>query len=43
MENIRKYLLEKGWKRKDIESAIKIIRHAKKHKHPKIQLIDNEF
>jgi len=40
MENIRKYLLEKGWKRKDIESAIKIIRHAKKHKHPKIKLLD---
>ena len=40
MEKIRNYLLEKGWKRKDIESAIKIIRHAKKHKHPKIKLLD---
>ncbi len=40
MEKIRKYLSEKGWKRKDIESAIKIIRHAKKHKHPKIKLLD---
>lgn len=40
MENIRKYLSEKGWKRRDIESAIKIIRHAKKHKHPKIKLLD---
>lgn len=40
MENIRKHLLEKGWKRKDIESAVRIIRHAKKHKHPKIKLLD---
>ena len=40
MEKIRNYLLEKGWKRKDIESAIKIIRHAKEHKHPKIKLLD---
>ena len=40
MEKIRKYLLEKGWKRKDIERAIRIIRHAKKHKHPKIKLLD---
>ena len=40
MENIRKYLSEKGWKKKDMESAIKIIRHAKKHKHPKIKLLD---
>lgn len=40
MEHIRKHLLEKGWKRKDIESAIKIIRRAKKHKHPKIKLLD---
>ena len=40
MENIRKYLLEKGWKRKDVESAIRIISHAKKHKHPKIKLLD---
>ena len=40
MEKIRKYLLEKGWKRKDIESAIRIIRHAKRHKHPKIKLLD---
>ena len=40
MDDTRKYLLEKGWKRKDIESAIKIIRHAKKHKHPKIKLLD---
>lgn len=40
MEKTRKYLLEKGWKKRDIDKAIKIIRHAKKHKHPKIKLLD---
>jgi len=40
MEKIRKRLLEKGWKKKDIECAIRIISHAKKHKHPKIKLLD---
>lgn len=40
MDNIRRHLLEKGWKRKDIESTVKIIMHAKEHKHPKIKLLD---
>ena len=40
MEKIRKHLLKKGWKKRDIDKAIKLISHAKKHKHPKIKLLD---
>jgi hypothetical protein len=40
MDKIRKHLLEKGWNKREIEKAIKIINHTKKNKHPKIKLLD---
>jgi|SRR3989338_1466397 len=33
-------LIEKGWRKSDINKTIKIIERAKKAKHPKIKLLD---
>ncbi|MCH8003221.1 MAG: hypothetical protein IH934_01205 [Nanoarchaeota archaeon] len=40
MKNIKKYLVEKGWSKKDINKTIRIIEKAKKNKHPKIKVLD---
>jgi len=40
MKDIRKHLVEKGWKKRDINKATKIIERAKKNKHSKIKLLD---
>ena len=40
MENIKKYLVEKGWNKKDINKTLKIIEKAKKDKHPQIKALD---
>jgi|TARA_Y100000310_G_scaffold216244_1_gene217265 hypothetical protein len=40
MKNVKKYLIEKGWNKSDINKTIKIIESAKKNKHPKIKLLD---
>lgn len=40
MKGIKKHLVEKGWKKSDINKAIKIIGRAKKSKHPHIKLLD---
>ena len=38
--DIRKHLIETGWKKSDVNKTIKIIERAKKNKHPKIKLLD---
>lgn len=38
--DIKKSLSEKGWKKKDINKAVKIIEKAKANKHPKIKILD---
>ena len=38
--DIKKRLSEKGWKKRDISKAIKIIEKARANKHPKIKLLD---
>tara|TARA_Y100000310_G_scaffold255534_1_gene263016 strand:+ start:8302 stop:8793 length:492 start_codon:yes stop_codon:yes gene_type:complete len=40
MRDIKKHLIEKGWEKRDINKAIKIIDKAKKTKHPKIKILD---
>ena len=40
MRSLERSLAAKGWAKKDIAKAIKIIDHAKKNKHPKIKLLD---
>ncbi len=40
MRRLERRLAEKGWAKKDINKAIKIIERAKKSKHPKIKLLD---
>ena len=40
MEDIKKYLSEKGWKKSDINKTLRIIEHAKKNKHPQIKVLD---
>ena len=40
MQNIKKSLAEKGWSKKDISRAVKIIEKAKENKHPKIKILD---
>jgi len=40
MKNLKTYLSEKGWSKKDINKTIKIIQDAKKEKHPKIKVLD---
>lgn len=40
MKDLRKSLAEKGWAKKDISKAIKIIEKARQSKHPKIKLLD---
>lgn len=40
MKDLKNHLVEKGWKKKDISKALKIIEHAKKGKHPKIKILD---
>ena len=40
MRSLERRLAEKGWAKKDINKAIKIIERAKKNKHPKIKLLD---
>jgi len=38
MHDIKKRLMEKGWKQKEINKTVKIIKEAKKHPH--IQILD---
>ena len=40
MRGIKKRLEQKGWSKKDISKAIRIIEHAKANKHPKIKILD---
>ncbi|MCH8067022.1 MAG: hypothetical protein IIC69_00395 [Nanoarchaeota archaeon] len=40
MKDIKKYLIEKGWGKGDINKAVKIIERAKKNKHPQIKILD---
>jgi len=40
MKNLKTYLSEKGWSKKDINKTIKIIQKAKEEKHPKIKVLD---
>ncbi|HJO01406.1 MAG: hypothetical protein QF655_02575 [Candidatus Woesearchaeota archaeon] len=40
MKDIKNYLVEKGWKKSDINKTIKIIEKAKKNKHPQIKSLD---
>jgi hypothetical protein len=40
MNNIKNYLVEKGWNKNNINKTIKIIEKAKKNKHPKIKILD---
>lgn len=40
MEKLKKRLKAKGWGKKDIDKAIKIIKHAKVNKHTKIKFLD---
>ena len=40
MKSLEKRLAEKGWAKKDIAKAIKLIEKAKQNKHPKIKLLD---
>ena len=40
MKNLKNYLAEKGWSKRDINKTLKIIERAKKNKHPKIKLLD---
>ena len=40
MRSLEKSLAAKGWAKKDIAKAMKIIEQAKKNKHPKIKLLD---
>ena len=40
MRSLERRLAEKGWAKKDINKAIRIIEKAKKSKHPKIKLLD---
>ena len=40
MKNIKGYLVEKGWSKKDINKTVRIIEKAKKNKHPKIKILD---
>ena len=35
-----RHLIEKGWKKSDINKTLKIIEKAKESKHPKIKLLD---
>ena len=38
--DFKKRLLEKGWNKKEIDKAAKIIERAKAKKHPKIKILD---
>ena len=40
MRDLKNYLVEKGWKKSDINKTVKIIEQAKKNKHPKIKLLE---
>ena len=40
MRDIKNKLIEKGWKKSDINKTIKIIAKAKANKHPKIKTLD---
>ena len=40
MRDIKNYLVEKGWKKSDINKTLKIIERAKKNKHPQIKVLD---
>lgn len=40
MGSIKNKLVEKGWKKSDINKTIKIIEKAKKNKHPQIKTLD---
>lgn len=40
MQDIKKRLIEKGWKKEDINKTLRIIEQAKANKHPKIKILD---
>jgi hypothetical protein len=40
MRDIKNYLIEKGWDKKDVNRTVKIIENAKKNRHPKIKILD---
>ena len=40
MQDIKKRLIEKGWKKEDINKTLGIIEKAKENKHPKIKILD---
>lgn len=40
MKDLKNYLIEKGWAKKDVNRTIKIIESAKKNKHPQIKILD---
>ena len=40
MRDIKKRLEQKGWSKKDISRAVRIIEQAKANKHPKIKILD---
>lgn len=40
MKALEKRLAEKGWSKRDVSKAIKIIERAKQSRHPKIKLLD---
>ena len=40
MKDLKNYLIEKGWTKKDVNRTIKIIESAKKNKHPQIKILD---
>lgn len=43
MQDIKKKLLEKGWKKSDINKTLKIIETAKANKHPHIKILDKSI
>ena len=40
MEKLKKRLLEKGWSKKDVDKTLKIVKQAKKEKHPSLLFMD---
>jgi len=40
MKDIKDKLIEKGWKKSDINKTLRIIEQAKKDKHPQIKVLD---
>jgi hypothetical protein len=40
MKDLKKHLIEKGWKKSDINKTIRIIEKVKESKNPKIKILD---